>query len=1087
VTTFPRGTGPVIIGLIAAFAALSTSAGTATGATVVGATTTSTLAVPPDHSPAASIRPSLAQIAMLRARASWAARDGLSRSAVITGTVTGPAGRPVAGACVAAIGPAGSVLATAAPDGTFRLAGLAPGSYVLEYRDCAAAGRYLTSWSGGAGWRQSAAHIQLTEGQIRHVPSMMLRPVSPAALLPNRASWQRMLAAADGRGLSAAAAARTGEIKGVVTGNGKPLRGICVAVVPTSGGAGYGRTTTKDGAYTIPAVTPGRYYVIFASEECPGDKNWLQQVYRNDNSPFGIGATVVKVASGKTRTRIDGHLRLGGEISGTVTSKSGRKLAGICVTSDGRVTGGFIGVGTETARNGTYHLHALYPGKWPLQFSSGCGSKGNFAPGSHRAIRIGYGQDVTGVDTALGTGGSISGKVTLTTSSGEPLAGICVFAGNSSGSVDLSTATNAAGDYRVIGLGTGTYQLQFSPGCNNDANYTSAYATAHATAGKVTSLNAVLQVGGVISGRVTNAHDELVAGICVILEGTEAFSANLPESTSADGSYVINELTAGTYVVGFSGGCGNTGSYAPNWFDNQSNESQAAPIDIPVGGTFTANAQLQPGATIAGKVASASGHRLSGICVYAATEAEAELGPVFQTFALTSNGTYSMPDLAPGQYLVNFGCQLDHAYANQWFGVKPGAGQPELVSAEPGRTGGIDAVLRRAGTITGVVTSSSGHPLAGICVTPVEIGQPASVVESEGGLSAPPTDSSGDYQVAGLAAGRYSVEFSPCEDSFRYASALRATAVTVRSNETTRGINARLAIGGSISGRVVNVAAKPLRNICVAASDVQTAFTGLAITGKAGTYRVPGLGTGRYVLEVFPCGNQNLIAVLRHVRVRQPHATGGVNVTLHPGGTVAGVVTATSSSGPPLSSTCVEVISSNPANLGSLAITGTDGSYQATGLAAGPYQVYFGDPLCLLGSPGLAPQWYDDQATQAKATAVTVTVGQTTPSIDAALQPFGEITGTVSGPSNTAVSGACVTAVPLPAGSAPRIVAVSRPGGYALTGLIPGRYKVEFSSGCGAGVYATQWWKDARSRAAAKVITVRFGQDISGVNARLRL
>ena len=1026
---------------------------------------------------------------MLRERAKLAAHAQPAQRGAITGTIVGGYGQPIAGACVTAIGSAGTVLAAAAPDGTFRLGGLASGSYVLEYRGCGATGRYLTSWSGGTGSRQSAAHVRVTAGQVRHVPVMMLRSAIPAALQSNHASWQRMLAAADGRGLSAAAAAKTGKIKGIVTGRGKPVRGICVITFPTNGGQGYGATTNSKGDYTIRHVPAGRYYVTFDGELCsgPGNSNWLQQTYRDDNNPFGIGGTAVKVTSGRTRSGINGHLRLGGEISGTVTSKSGRKLAGICVSTNGQVKGGFIGLQTQTVRNGSYHLNALYPGKWPLQFSIGCGSKGNYAPATHRAIRTGYGQDVSGIDAALGAGGTITGRVTLTARTGKPLAGICVFASNNSGSINSNAATDAAGRYRAIGLGTGTYQLQFQAGCNNNGNYTTVNATARATAGKITKgVDAVLQVGATISGVVTDNHGKPVGGMCIELQGNGAYNANLPESTDDNGSYAINGLSAGTYELGFFGGCGNSGSYAPYWYDNQSDESLATPIKVAVGGTFTANAQLQPGATIAGKLTNASGRALSGICVYATTETDAEIGPVFVALAVTQHGKYSIPDLAPGQYLVNFGCQQDQAYANQWFGVAPGPGQPELVSATPGRTGGIDGVLRQAGTITGVVTSSSGHPLAGICVTAAPIGQAASIATSGAGLGGPTTNSRGDYQLSGLAPGRYSVAFSACEGSSRYASELRATAVTVRSGRTTRGINGRLSVGGTISGRVASTAAKPLRNICIFATDSQTGFVGFASTGKAGTYTVTGLGTGSYLVEIGPCLNQDLTTVLRHVRVRQPHATRDINVTLSPGGTVAGVVTAISSSGAPVPDTCVEVISSNPANPGSVGTTGANGSYRATGLATGTYQVYFGDPLCILAVPGLAPQWYDDQPTQATASPVSVTAGQTTSSIDAALQPDGEITGAVSGPSDSRISGACVTAVPLPAAGSPRIVAVSRPGGYALADLLPGRYKVEFSSGCGATGYASQWWKDASSQAVAKIITVVAGEDASGISATLK-
>ncbi|MGH3399829.1 MAG: carboxypeptidase-like regulatory domain-containing protein, partial [Streptosporangiaceae bacterium] len=63
---------------------------------------------------------------------------------------------------------------------------------------------------------------------------------------------------------------------------------------------------------------------------------------------------------------------------------------------------------------------------------------------------------------------------------------------------------------------------------------------------------------------------------------------------------------------------------------------------------------------------------------------------------------------------------------------------------------------------------------------------------------------------------------------------------------------------------------------------------------------------------------------------------------------------------------------------------------------------------------------------------------------------------------------------------------VTGAGRYSLIGLAPGRYRVRFSSGCGASGYATQWWKDAGSAARATIVTVRASGISSGINAALR-
>ena len=179
----------------------------------------------------------------------------------------------------------------------------------------------------------------------------------------------------------------------------------------------------------------------------------------------------------------------------------------------------------------------------------------------------------------------------------------------------------------------------------------------------------------------------------------------------------------------------------------------------------------------------------------------------------------------------------------------------------------------------------------------------------------------------------------------------------------------------------------------------------------------------------------------------------------------------------------------NPAGSFGFETTARNGSYTATGLAAGKYQVLFNDPSCQFGVPQFAAQWYNGQPTQATAATVTVSVGATKGGIDASLQPFGAISGTVTGPGSTPVARECVTAIPVGkdfAGTLPPEFAVTtKTGGYSLGGVQPGTYKVKFSVGCGDSGFATQWWHDASSASAATVITVGSGAIVIGIDAAL--
>src|SRR5262249_45835803 len=148
---------------------------------------------------------------------------------------------------------------------------------------------------------------------------------------------------------------------------------------------------------------------------------------------------------------------------------------------------------------------------------------------------------------------------------------------------------------------------------------------------------------------------------------------------------------------------------------------------------------------------------------------------------------------------------------------------------------------------------------------------------------------------------------------------------------------------------------------------------------KTGHYTMRGLATGRYSVSFSPCyfKGPNLAGSIRPtlVRVTAPHAVTGINARLAPGGKVSGNVTGGSQ--PPIG-TCVELVPPRPSGTFGFAETGIDGTYTATELAAGQYQVFFNDPTCPFTSAHFAAQWYNGQPTRATADTVTVTAGTTT-------------------------------------------------------------------------------------------------------------
>jgi hypothetical protein len=1065
-------------------------------------------------------------VAALAAQAAWRGRAG-ARDGVITGVVDGAHGRPLTGACVVAAGSAGTSMAMTHSDGRYVLAGLRPSRYTLHYSDCSAPGRYFDQWSGGGIWPQRAATVAVAPGQVRIVARVTLRPLTAAQ--PAASAQAALGAPATARINSgmhlprmqpsalAVGAAGTGAIAGKVTGNGKPLAGICaIAFRP----AGFRQAkTAKTGKYLIRGLRPGRYVVAFMTGPgCDNASNWLSQYYKGvdpyQQSP-GHRPTPVKVSAGHTTRGIDAALKLGGEIAGAVrAAATGKGLAGICVFADGTLRGkNYIvsfGFFLQTGRGGRYALHSLVPAKYHIGFSRGCGNGGNYVPQwwknsltyAHATpIKITSGTVMSHVNVALATGASVSGVVKAGNAAGVPLAGICVFAAPEFAGPGATARTRADGSYRLVGMSTGRYAIDFSR-CGNRGNYLGQTRHVRVTTGQaVTGFDAFLQPGAIVSGTVTDAHGVPVAGICVQATGRHGQGG---ARTHADGTYSISALPTGSYTVQFSGGCGNAGSYTPQYYNGQTNRAAADPVALIAGQTMTGiNAAMQPGGAITGVVTGPVGHPLSGICVAISTIGFEIPGVVDGNIQFTNNGAFAVQNLVPGLYQVNFGCQgANPKLADQWFQAQPSAALADYVSAAPGAiTSGVNAVMRPGGSISGVVRNKAGTALRGICVLAIPHGSPYPAIFPNGQGR---TNRKGAYRIGALAAGTYDVQFTDC-DQVRYASQWykgttqqSSTPVRVRTGATTIGINARMLIGGSISGLVTNPAHQPMRMACAEAYDQATQSFGFATTSRTGHYVIRALSSGSYTVAFFDCTNRPRYAGLTRpapVTVTAPRAVTGINGQLSQPGTIAGTVLGPPS-GRPQRDVCVVAVPVSPDGTYGLGVTGKGGAYQMTGLAAGQYQVYFGDPFCLFvfsQGPSLAPQWYNDQPSQSTATQVGVSAGTVTTGIDATLAPNGGISGTVTDALHAPVAGECVTAVPVNPVPDPAfgiawhnsIAVTASDGTYSLVSLPPGQYKVRFSVGCGDTGFTDQWWHDAASAATATVVAVSPSATVSGIDATL--
>jgi outer membrane protein assembly factor BamB len=194
---------------------------------------------------------------------------------------------------------------------------------------------------------------------------------------------------------------------------------------------------------------------------------------------------------------------------------------------------------------------------------------------------------------------------------------------------------------------------------------------------------------GSITGTVTDSNGAAIAGACVLLvDPTTGEFYGQENLTDANGGYSIGDLAPGSYDLYFLYGCQPyaPGNYAPEIYDNAPDLSSAQGVAVIAGQTTSAvNAKLPPGGQITGIVTDASGNPLSNVAVGVAQVGDV---PAVVISTLTgADGTYDLPDLGTGSYLVAFeNCQTGSTCQSQFYNGVSAGSSATLVNVTLGST-----------------------------------------------------------------------------------------------------------------------------------------------------------------------------------------------------------------------------------------------------------------------------------------------------------------------------------------------------------------------------------------------------------------
>ena len=252
----------------------------------------------------------------------------------ISGRVlTAIGGSPIAGAIVEARLPGACCgeEARTAPNGSYVIAGLAPGSYIVTAeRD----GFVLEFWEEKPNY-DSSTPVTVTAGVNEPDINFTLDP---------------------GGSISDT----------VLAQGGAPVGGARVFVIPAgepwppSDEDGPGDRSRPDGTYRIDGVPPGDWIVIAWAS----DQGYVIQFYDHTIDP--ASSTPVTVVIGGDRANTDFDLVQGGSISGTVVSSVGSEpLGGISIYAQTHPGGVFLGF-ADSRPDGTYSVMGLPAGDYKL-------------------------------------------------------------------------------------------------------------------------------------------------------------------------------------------------------------------------------------------------------------------------------------------------------------------------------------------------------------------------------------------------------------------------------------------------------------------------------------------------------------------------------------------------------------------------------------------------------------------------------------------------------------------------------------------------------------------------------------------------
>jgi hypothetical protein len=358
-------------------------------------------------------------------------------------------------------------------------------------------------------------------------------------------------------------------------------------------------TTATDGTFVVEDVDPG---YITLGVLAPGYANkHVQAVARNDAAPVEIG------------------LVAGGSIAGILVAPDGTTpITGHVWVSD---LDRHSGSGSSTSPGGEFEFHQLAPGRYRLKGQTKEG-------GATREIVLGKGEHKHGIVLALAAGRSV--RVVITGLRADEMAGTGIYwnrEGYGSGQrAPADTRIDDSGAFVIRGVPPGRVYMSVEVNGRRQMR-----KTLNMPADSDLTVRFDFPRGVRLSGRITHGGLPLrdVPVAPVPPRGTQPIVDLYSALTSSEGSYVIEDVPAGKYMLMIDG-------------------FQAGPVDVSGDTVFDFDV---PGGQLTGRVLETGGEPMMGAAVYAwPVEGNAVQRPMWS--ASDDLGKFTVDGLEPGEFTL---------------------------------------------------------------------------------------------------------------------------------------------------------------------------------------------------------------------------------------------------------------------------------------------------------------------------------------------------------------------------------------------------------------------------------------------------